>query len=143
MDMIDSLRRVPLFVGFPEKDLQRIAQVARRVALEPKQTVYAEGEKVDSLFIVEFGSVRVLKSGSEGNEEIRHLGRGSRGEYNPSRHRHLRCLRGLSRHWGLLWLLRHHWKAARHWGLKCCHLIRSCICLLGVGEYHVLGQLKL
>ncbi len=55
------LKSIDLFSQIPGEDLLRVAQIAEEIAFEPKETVMAEGELGDSLYLIVDGNVEVFK----------------------------------------------------------------------------------
>ena len=50
--MLDELRRVPLFAGLSEGDLERLYQMAETVSVPAGQLVLREGDPGDALYVV-------------------------------------------------------------------------------------------
>ena len=55
------LKSIDLFSQIPGEDLVRVAQIAEEIDFEPKETVMAEGELGDSLYLIVDGKVQVFK----------------------------------------------------------------------------------
>jgi CRP-like cAMP-binding protein len=55
------LKSIDLFSQIPGEDLVRVAQIAEEIDFEPKETVMAEGELGDSLYLIVDGKVHVYK----------------------------------------------------------------------------------
>lgn len=70
MEKSELVRQVPLFLGLDEADLRKLATIATEESFLSGKQVFAEGTIGDSLFIIKYGSVQVLKRGYDGNEEV-------------------------------------------------------------------------
>jgi CRP/FNR family transcriptional regulator, cyclic AMP receptor protein len=55
------LKSIDLFRQIPGEDLVRVAQIAEEIDFAPKETVMAEGELGDSLYLIVDGKVQVYK----------------------------------------------------------------------------------
>jgi CRP-like cAMP-binding protein len=55
------LKSIDLFSQIPGEDLVRVAQIAEEIDFQPKETVMAEGELGDSLYLIVDGKVQVFK----------------------------------------------------------------------------------
>ncbi len=60
--MYEFLRKVPLFSGLPEADLERLCQMVEEVNLAPGQELFAEGTIGDKAYVIEMGEVEIIKS---------------------------------------------------------------------------------
>jgi CRP-like cAMP-binding protein len=76
MDLTDVLRGTPIFHNVDSLDLWAIADIAVEHNFGEGQLVFSQGDVADSLYVIESGSVRVLKKGREGNEEVARLNKG-------------------------------------------------------------------
>lgn len=72
---LDVLRRVPLFSGMGQAQLEAVAQKTFQRALERHELMLLERETVDELFIVASGVVKVFMSSPDGKEQILYLAR--------------------------------------------------------------------
>jgi CRP/FNR family cyclic AMP-dependent transcriptional regulator len=63
---IELLRRVPLFSGLDEGDLERISAVAIARAFPKGVRVFHEGDRSDTCYIVSEGDLRVTREHSDG-----------------------------------------------------------------------------
>jgi CRP-like cAMP-binding protein len=68
-----SLGQIPLFKGLTSDDLQKISEITEDVTFQAGQLIFTEGSIGDSLFVLNSGSVRVLKKGNTGDEEVASL----------------------------------------------------------------------
>jgi signal transduction histidine kinase len=66
--MLDELRRVPLFAGLAEEDLERLYQMAETVSIPAGQLVLQEGEPGDALYVVLDGELEITKR--QGGQDI-------------------------------------------------------------------------
>lgn len=57
----DSLRRLPLFAGLPEADLEWLSERAEAITLEPGANLIEEGQPGDAAFVVIDGEFEVIK----------------------------------------------------------------------------------
>ncbi|MHB9004079.1 MAG: cyclic nucleotide-binding domain-containing protein [Coriobacteriia bacterium] len=68
IDIAAFLETVPLFGGLPEEDRQRLASVMERHHYHGSETIFSEGETGDTMHIIVFGKVHVLRSDHDGGE---------------------------------------------------------------------------
>ncbi|MGR9114293.1 MAG: cation:proton antiporter [Gammaproteobacteria bacterium] len=74
----DWLDSVPLFSGLPREVIKRLAQNARYISFLPEDTVFNEGDKGDSVYILVSGSVNVFKRDEKGESfHVAELRKGS------------------------------------------------------------------
>ena len=64
-DPVSRMARMPLFQGFSDRELERIAWHARQRVLEPKEQVYEQGAEDGRVFLVMAGVV-LLEAGGDG-----------------------------------------------------------------------------
>lgn len=76
MDKIKTLRGISLFADLSADDTQRLSEIASTVSFKKGEHIFVERDIGDALFVITSGLVRVLKKGSEGNEEIARLNSG-------------------------------------------------------------------
>ncbi len=60
--IIDFLRRVPLFAGLPEEDLERLCRMMSEVSLAAGEMLFAEGDPGDRAYIIASGELEVIKA---------------------------------------------------------------------------------
>jgi len=60
--MYEFLRKVPLFSGLPEDDLERLCQMVVEVNLAPGQELFAEGSIGDRAYVIELGELEIIKT---------------------------------------------------------------------------------
>src|SRR5829696_1136999 len=66
--MLDELRRVPLFAGLSEEDLERLYPMAETVSVPAGQLVLQEGDPGDALYVVLHGELQITKR--QGGQDI-------------------------------------------------------------------------
>jgi len=62
---LPALRPVPLFHGLSDKELRKVARLARPVSFEPGAKILAEGDDATALFVVHRGRAKVISDGTE------------------------------------------------------------------------------
>lgn len=67
---VQTLQRVPLFSGLPERVLRRLAKVAVRREYAPGEMVILEGEPCREVYFVAEGEVRVVRTAPDGREQV-------------------------------------------------------------------------
>ena len=67
---IEVLRKVPLFSGLSEADLQAFADLTRERSYPKGSVIVFEDDPGDSLFLVAAGQVKVVLIAEEGREVI-------------------------------------------------------------------------
>jgi CRP-like cAMP-binding protein len=65
LDTEELIRKVPLFKRLDDSDINKIASIAQEVNFIGSDDVVKEGDSGDSLYIIKYGTVRVLKNGEE------------------------------------------------------------------------------
>lgn len=60
--ILDFLRRVPLFTGLPEEDLERLCRMMAEVSLAAGEELFAEGDPGDRAYIIVSGELEVIKA---------------------------------------------------------------------------------
>jgi len=60
MDRIELLQTIPLFESLERDDLTVLANRLREVAVEAGQTVFAQGDEGDSMYVIETGAVDIV-----------------------------------------------------------------------------------
>ena len=65
--MYELLRKVHLFTGLSDADLEHLSQATEEVRLSAKEELFAEGTAGDRAYVVKEGQLEVLKA-SSGNE---------------------------------------------------------------------------
>lgn len=60
--MYEFLRKVPLFSGLPDEDLERLCQMVEEVNLAPGQELFAEGSIGDRAYVIELGELEIIKT---------------------------------------------------------------------------------
>jgi len=62
--MYELLRKVHLFIGLPDRDLELLSQATAEVRLSANEELFAEGSAADRAYIVVEGQLEVLKASS-------------------------------------------------------------------------------
>src|ERR1700685_850485 len=69
-DVLTALRRLPLFTDLSEEQLNAVAAQATLRHYEQGETIFAEDDACQELFIVKEGSVRIFKTAANGREQL-------------------------------------------------------------------------
>ncbi len=77
MDKLAILRANRVLKALTEDELEKFAEVVKERHLPGGAILFREGEKGDALYIIAFGSIRILKTSKRGEEEIVTLGTGA------------------------------------------------------------------
>ena len=75
--MFESLKQVPLFAGLEDSDLERLASLTERLTLKAGDTLFVEGAKGDRAYVVESGSMEILKHARSREIPVATLGPGA------------------------------------------------------------------
>lgn len=67
---LEILRRVPIFNGLTETELQFLAERAVPRNYSKGELLFAEGDPCTGLFVIESGHVRIFKSSPSGREQV-------------------------------------------------------------------------
>jgi CRP/FNR family transcriptional regulator len=67
---VDILRRVPIFAGLSQTELQFLAERAVPRDYAKGELVFSEGDPCTGLFVIESGHLRIFKSSPSGREQI-------------------------------------------------------------------------
>lgn len=70
MDKKEILRNIGFFSTLEEKDLLLISDISKEVNYEQGTTIFKEGEKAGSLFIVIDGTVKIYKDADFENKKV-------------------------------------------------------------------------
>ena len=73
MEVIHSLKRVPMFSDLLEEDLNMISEIILTRKYRKSMIIFMEGEPGDGLYFVKEGRVKISKMTSDGREQILHL----------------------------------------------------------------------
>ena len=68
--VVEALRRVPLFASLKPQQLAELAQMARRQRFGRDEVVFYQGDNGDSFYVILSGQVKVSVSSPEGQEAI-------------------------------------------------------------------------
>lgn len=72
-DLLDLIAAVPFLAGLPGRVHLALAEIAHRRRYAAGEIVFLEGEPVAGLFLVESGSVKIVRHAKDGREYIVHL----------------------------------------------------------------------
>jgi CRP-like cAMP-binding protein len=72
----ETIKKYHLFDDASEWDLAAVARLARRRHCEPKELVYREGEEADAIYLIELGSIELVRT-DDGLTELVTLGSGN------------------------------------------------------------------
>jgi CRP/FNR family transcriptional regulator len=70
VDHAETLRRVPVFSGLEEHELQFLAQRAVPRHYSAGEMIFSEGDPCGGLYVIEAGNVRIFKSSASGREQV-------------------------------------------------------------------------
>jgi CRP-like cAMP-binding protein len=76
MEKVALIQQVPLFHGLEETDLNKLSEIAIEKKFVAGSQIFAEGEKGDSLYVIKYGTIRVMKHGKQGEEEVARMSNG-------------------------------------------------------------------
>ena len=76
MDKVELLGKMSLFRGLTNDDLKKLAAIASDESFVPGSEIISEGAEGDALYGVKSGTVRVVKHGTDEDEEISRMGPG-------------------------------------------------------------------
>jgi CRP/FNR family transcriptional regulator len=71
--IINSLRSCQLFVGLPQTDLEKIADVTVLKSLEKEDYLFHEGDPARGFYIIQHGAINVHRVNAAGKEQIIHI----------------------------------------------------------------------
>lgn len=66
----ETLRKVPVFSGLEEHELQFLAQRAVPRHYSAGEIIFNEGDSCSGLYVIEAGNVRIFKSSAAGREQV-------------------------------------------------------------------------
>jgi CRP/FNR family transcriptional regulator, cyclic AMP receptor protein len=67
---VETLSRVALFASLTHPELQEIARLMSKCAVEPGRTLFNEGDACEGLYVVESGALRIFKTAASGREQV-------------------------------------------------------------------------
>ncbi len=70
LDPLEFLARSEVFAGLSKPQLERVAKSLSEFGLDQDLKVFSEGEVGDSFYIIGSGTVRIVKTGGAGDEEV-------------------------------------------------------------------------
>ncbi len=74
--LLDLLKDVYLFKKFTEEELRKIARFSHKKTYAPGDSIIYEGAIASSMYLIEFGSVKLLKKSKDQDQKIGVLGSG-------------------------------------------------------------------
>jgi len=77
MAILAALKKSPLFKGFSDHDLDKVAAFCEEQSLVAGDAVFSEGDPTDAFYIVEDGTIAIKKTSSRGDESMVNFGPGS------------------------------------------------------------------
>jgi len=72
-NIVDSLRRVPIFADLSNEDLTKVAGLVSIRNYKKNMIIFMEGEPGEGLYFVKTGRVKIAKSTPDGREQILHF----------------------------------------------------------------------
>jgi len=73
---IDLLKKIYLFQDFTQDELLKLSKIATIRIVNPGDTIFYEKAEATALFVIDYGSIKILKKAQDGNEIVNTLGRG-------------------------------------------------------------------
>ena len=77
MSLKEQLAESTLFTNVESSCLEKISSASEAVELTPGQALFYEGDNSDALYIVRNGTIKIIKSGQEGDQDLAKIGSGS------------------------------------------------------------------
>jgi CRP/FNR family cyclic AMP-dependent transcriptional regulator len=68
--LIEALKKVPLFNGLVEKELEMLGQRALLHHFKADEPIFSEGERCTGLYLIDAGRVKIFGSSTSGREQI-------------------------------------------------------------------------
>jgi len=65
-----ALKKVPLFAGLENRQIERLAQHAVPHAAKPDELLFVEGDGCQGLYVVFSGAVKIFKQSTQGREQV-------------------------------------------------------------------------
>jgi len=69
-ELVGTLRRLPLFTDLSDAELTLVAENVTRLRYQKGATIFSEGDPCHELLIVEAGTVRIVKSATNGRAQL-------------------------------------------------------------------------
>jgi len=69
-NFVATLRRLPLFTDLSEAELALLAEKVSRLFFDERAVIFREGDVCQELLIVEEGAVKIVKSASNGRQQL-------------------------------------------------------------------------
>ncbi len=70
MDRLEFLKKLPIFQGIPEQELQSIAEIMIERTYRRNMLLFLEGEKGEAIYFLMEGKVKIYKTSEDGREHI-------------------------------------------------------------------------
>jgi CRP/FNR family transcriptional regulator len=67
------VKRIPVFASLSQSELEEISLLINRKDFSDKDVVFREGDKLNALYLVRYGNLKLVRSGAEGEEIIVNL----------------------------------------------------------------------
>lgn len=75
-NFVELVENIPLFKNFSKEDCKKICDMCRLINFKGGQTIFNEGDRDDSLYIILNGKVKILKSKTNRNILLAELDKG-------------------------------------------------------------------
>jgi CRP-like cAMP-binding protein len=72
-DVLDTIRRIPLFSELDSEQLAQVRQIAESREFQKLETIFSDGDEGDGFYVVVTGKVKIYKVSFEGKEQILHI----------------------------------------------------------------------
>jgi CRP/FNR family transcriptional regulator len=69
----EVLAKCALFIGLPQEQLAELASIAQVKTYQPKEIIFADGERAEGFFVIVSGQVKIYKLSPDGREQILHI----------------------------------------------------------------------
>lgn len=73
MEILEVLKKIPIFEGLPEEDLQKLREISRHKKLERGEILFAQGEEATGFYVVIKGRIKIYRLSSRGRQQILHV----------------------------------------------------------------------
>jgi len=71
--IIDSIGKIPLFQGLPERQIAELARIAVERSYKQDDSIFSEGDEAKGFYVLLSGRVKIFKLSPEGKEQILHI----------------------------------------------------------------------
>ncbi len=69
-ELADTIRNIPLFSGLPREDIAKILGKLEELSFPAGATIFSQGDKGDSFYIIQSGAVQVVLNTAGGRSEV-------------------------------------------------------------------------